>query len=583
MAYGRIPQMTDAVTTRDRRLLVVFAGPRSGSNFLCDTLEGIPGMIGLSEVFNPREIYGLNKHPELRQRLLDEFGSSEKLIHAFRMMPGLAIDALIHSTQDARWVMIKVCPNQIHSAALRSILAKHAAGAIFLVRRRLDQFVSLGKAMASDQWHSADTTGLRPSADFEAFLRWSTMMDGWIDRTAQTCKSLGLPVASLRYDRDLLMADPKARTSALSARLAVLPLGATSEMLSKQSFFRRQDLTVDVFDRIENGPQFHAALIRHRLLDFALGEKHTAFDASPEPGPMMRRDTVAAMRMATLLKNRNYSDLREMVDQIGRSIDGDPRVPQPLPDRDHSFRRVTFVCGLHKSGTTLFHDTLAARYDVAHLKCEDVPRNEGQFLQDVAPQERAFGGPGSFAFHSPMCPPPETDPKRARLLADRMLRHWASFATDPHHPHLLEKSPPNLTRIAWLRSLFPQARFLIFVRDPRATALATRKWRPLPLETLVLHWNAAHLSALRDLAEDCLVLTYEAFCDDPGAVADQAATFCEMQPRDYDAPQVSPALVNSNPAYIPLFPKTLSLALPFRAWEVFGYQLDLAGDPVRKT
>lgn len=571
--------MIKADHIKDRRLLVVFSGPRGGSNFLFDQLEGIPGMIGLSEVFNPRNIYGLNKHPVLRQRLLERFGASEALAEAFRMTPGLAIDALMTETPDTRWVMIKVCPNQIHDAALRAIMAKHAAGAIFLVRRRLDQFISLVKAMSSDQWHSVDTTDLRPKADFDTFLRWATMVDGWIDRTAKISKSLGLPVASLRYNRDLLMTDPKARSEALSARLAGLPLGATPEMLAKQSFFRRQDMTENAFDRIANGPEFHAALIGHGLLDFALGEKTTPFEGGLKPGPMMRRDTNAAKEMATRLKDRNYIGLREMVDQIGKSIDKDPRVPNPLPESDHSFRRVTFICGLHKSGTSLFHDMLAARYDVAHLECPDVPRNEGQFLQDVFPQEHAFGGPGSFAFHSPMCPPPEKDPERARQFAHRMLRQWASFATDPHQPHLLEKSPPNLTRIAWLRSIFPQSRFLILVRDPRATTLATRKWRQLPLESLVLHWNAAHLAALRDLGDDCLVLKYEDFCDDPDAVAKQAAAFCDMQPRLCAAPMGTPPAVSSNPFYIPSFPNKLSVSLPFRAWEVFGYRLDLAGDP----
>ncbi len=571
--------MMHADAPTDRRLLVVLAGPRSGSNFLCDMLEGLPGLIGLSEVFNPRDIYGLNRHPVLRQRLLDWFGSADALSHAFRMTPERAIDALMEVSQDSAWVLIKVCPNQIHGAALRSILARHAAGAVLLVRRRLDQFISLGKAMASDQWHSAPTTDLRPQVEVEAFLRWTNMMDGWITRTAGACTAAGVPVVSLRYDRDLLAPDPDARAHALAARLAVLPCGFTPDTIRKTSFFRRQDSTADVFDRVADGQHLREALVRHDVLDFALGEMHTPFDPV-EPGPMMRRDTVAVARMGALLGERQFGSLREMLGDVGLGLEGDPRVPRPLPDVPHAFRRVTFICGLHRSGTTLFHDVLAARYDVAHLRCPDVPRNEGQFLQDVAPQERAFGGPGSFAFHAPMCPPAEADPERARQLGERMLRQWAGFATDPNHPHLLEKSPPNLTRIAWLRSLFPQARFIIFARDPRATAMATRKWRPMPLETLLLHWNAAHLAALRDLDDDCLVLTYEAFCDDPAGVAAQAAAFAGMALRPTELQPALPAVVNANPAYLARFPADLALTLPFRTWEVFGYDLRLAQDPL---
>ncbi|MFN4154621.1 MAG: sulfotransferase [Paracoccaceae bacterium] len=569
--------MTDGAAPSPRRLIVVLAGPRSGSNFLCNLLEGMPGLIALSEVFNPRDIYGLNNHPALRQRLVERFGSEDALAHAFRMTPEEATDALMEATQDARLVLIKVFPNQIHGAALRSILAKYGAGAILLMRRRLDQFISLNKALAQDMWHSAATTDLRPRIEVEPFLRWTAAMDGWIARTARSCQQVGLPVAALSYERDLLDPDPDSLAAGLAARLAVLRCGLTPGTISKRSFFRRQDMTDDPFGKVVDGAILKDALASHGALDLALSTMHHPFDPV-EPGPMMRRDRAASAEMSGLLDARRFSALRAMLDKVGFSIDGDPRVPQPLRDVDHSFRRVTFICGLHRSGTTLLHDTLAARYDVAQLVCPDVPRHEGQFLQDVAPQERPFGGPGSFAFHAPMCPGPVDDPARAKGLADRLLRTWTAYATDPHHPHLLEKSPPNLTRIAWLRSLFPQARFLILTRDPRAVVLATRKWQRLPVETLLLHWNAAHWAALRALGDDCLVLTYEAFCADPAGVTARTAAFCDMAPRADQAGSTLPKVVDTNPAYLARFPKDVSLSLPFRAWEVFGYDFRLAGD-----
>lgn len=573
--------MTTDTRPLDRRLLVVLAGPRSGSNFLGSILDGLPGMVSLSEVFNPRDIFGLNTHADLRQRLLDRFGSEDRLYHAFRMTPELGADALMEETPDARLVMIKVFPNQVHGAALRAILAKHGVGAIFLVRRRLDQFISLHKAMAQDLWHSTETTDLRPVIDTEQYLRWTAVMDEWITQTARTCQKLGLPVASLRYERDLLNPDPESRAHALAARLAMLPCGFTPETLRKKSFFRRQDNSDDPFAKVTDGPRLKEELSANGALDQALSALQTPYDLT-EPGPMQRRNREASADMATHLAARQFGSLRTMLDNVGFEIEGDPRVPVPLRDADHGFRRLTFICGLHRSGTTLLHDTLAARFDVSHLISPDVPRHEGQFLQDIAPQERPFGGPGSFAFHSPMCPRPVEDPGKAKALADRMLRTWAGYATDPQHTHLLEKSPPNLTRIAWLRSLFPNARFIVLVRDPRAVVLATRKWQRLPVETLLLHWNAAHWAALRALEEDCLVLTYEAFCADPMAVTDQAAVFCGMDPRADQGPGSLPEIKDTNADYLARFPKDVHLSLPFRTWEVFGYDLRLAKDSAAK-
>ena len=230
-------------------------------------------MLSLSEVFNPRDIYGLNNHPVLRRRLLDRFGSDDRLLHAFRMTPERAIDALMEDTPDARWVMIKVFPNQVHGAALRAILAKHGAGAIFLVRRRLDQFISLQKAMAQDVWHSIETTDLRPDINTVQYLRQTAVLDDWITRTVRSCQRLSLPVASLRYERDLLDPDPESRARALAARLDVLPCGFTPETIGKKSFFRRQDTSDDPFVKVTNGPRLKQDLIAYGVLDHALSAR----------------------------------------------------------------------------------------------------------------------------------------------------------------------------------------------------------------------------------------------------------------------------------------------------------------------
>lgn len=278
--------------------------------------------------------------------------------------------------------------------------------------------------------------------------------------------------------------------------------------------------------------------------------------------------------VARALAERRFAEARGLLGQIGLTVDPDPRAPRPLKRVAHNIRHVTFICGLHRSGTTLAQDYLAKHYDLAFLERAHVPENEGQFLQDVYPAESPFGGPGIFGFYPQMRPAPVTDRAEAARLADRLLGSWAAYSSDPGHAHLLEKSPPNLTRIPWLRSLFPQARFVIWTRDPRATTMSTQKWHQIPVNTLMQHWNAAYLYAVEALAEDCMIMRYEDFCADPAGSAASIAKFCGIAPRQSAlAPgQRFATITNANQKYIDAFPPQFNTRAKLRAWELFGYR-----------
>ncbi len=279
--------------------------------------------------------------------------------------------------------------------------------------------------------------------------------------------------------------------------------------------------------------------------------------------------------VAQALRERRFADANALLSQIGLTVDRDDRAPVTLKRVPHSFTNLSFICGLHRSGTSLGQDYLAKHYDVAFLQKARVPENEGQFLQDVYPSERPFGGPGTFAFYPQMRPAPVTDTDQAQRLADRLLGSWAAYANDPGHHHLLEKSPPNITRIGWLRSLFPQARFVIWTRDPRATSMSTHKWHNIPVNTLMQHWNAAYLSAIEALGDDCMITRYEDFCTDPEATAAEIARFCGIARREtpLEPGKRFATVTNANQKYLDEFPAQFSTRAKLRAWELFGYRV----------
>lgn len=249
--------------------------------------------------------------------------------------------------------------------------------------------------------------------------------------------------------------------------------------------------------------------------------------------------------------------------------------PQRLPDVDYNnspaIDRFVFICGLHRSGTTLLERLLASRFDVAYLRAS-VPESEGQHMQSVYRAANVYGGAGRFAFSREMPADLErllSDPEacRARIIAD-----WNRFVVGTSST-LLEKSPPNLTKIDWLRQVFPGARFVIMTRDPRAASAATRKWSNTPLEELMRHWDTAYSQAVaQSREEDCTVLRYEDLCENQDGEISRIAAFLRLDARDSSGhiEERHRELTNSNAKYFAMHGDT---RYGPGIWDHFGYQV----------
>lgn len=262
--------MTDSADAAG--LIVLLTGQRAGSNHFLSLLQGAPEMVVLSEVFNPRAVYGIGALPEA-EPLAERHGGMLGLHRAFRLHPEAALLDLRRAVGPGRKVVIKVCPAQVHGNALRRILSEQADAAVMLTRRRIDQYVSLGKAMETDRWHGLDTTELRPHVDLEPFLGWAAQLDRWLAEVGALCTVTRTPLARVDYDRDLDQPDRERLVTGLAERLAVLDLPCGTLNASGDSPFRRQDATRESFARIANGAALRAELAALNLLDYALASQ----------------------------------------------------------------------------------------------------------------------------------------------------------------------------------------------------------------------------------------------------------------------------------------------------------------------
>lgn len=270
------------------------------------------------------------------------------------------------------------------------------------------------------------------------------------------------------------------------------------------------------------------------------------------------------------------SKLKSGLTGLKKAAGGEQAIsPKDLPLIDiasepASFDRFIFICGLHRSGTTLLERHLRVRFRITALS-SPVHESEGQHLQDVYPAGRLYGGPGRFAFAPEMRParPQESD---AAVARERLLACWTAWTTEKTDT-LLEKSPPNLTKIPWLRAVFPGAQFIIMTRDPRVVAAATDKWSGTSNEELMFHWHVAHSIALEDEGPDCVRVRYEDFCADSEAEIARMQTTLGLEPKSGSEVKDERfgQLVNSNAKYLEgLPPRNYGSG----AWDAFGYDVN---------
>jgi hypothetical protein len=180
-----------------------------------------------------------------------------------------------------------------------------------------------------------------------------------------------------------------------------------------------------------------------------------------------------------------------------------------------------FLGGLHRSGTTLLFRMLREHPAISGFANNQdanewlAAEDEGQYLQSVYPQAIYWGGPGKFAFS-----PDAHLTEQSELLTvenkAKLALQWFPYWDLAKH-FLLEKSPPNLIWTRFLQSVFPNSSFVIIERHPVAVSLATEKWSPTGLPSLIEHWLAAHetFELDRPHLQRVMTIKYETLISEP--------------------------------------------------------------------
>lgn len=192
--------------------------------------------------------------------------------------------------------------------------------------------------------------------------------------------------------------------------------------------------------------------------------------------------------------------------------------------------KFAFICGLHRSGTSLVFKCLRDHPEISGFANTGVPEDEGQHLQSVVPTAKSYGGPGRFGY-AQQAYLDETSELATPETAATILEDWSPY-WDMDKAVLLEKSPPNLIRTRFLQQLFPNSYFIIITRHPIAVSYATKKWKKISVSGLIQHWLFCHEAFLKDqpFLEKSIMIRYEDFVQKPDQILEDIYTFLALEP-----------------------------------------------------
>lgn len=145
------------------------------------------------------------------------------------------------------------------------------------------------------------------------------------------------------------------------------------------------------------------------------------------------------------------------------------------------FDRPVIILSAPRSGSTLLFEALARAPGVYTIGKESHPLIEG--WAGLSPRRSGYGSNRLLASDA------------GGGVAEALRFHFASRLRDRHgHPpppgpvRFLEKTPKNILRVPFMRELFPDAHFVVLLRDPRAV-----------LSSMMEAWRSGHFVTYRDL------------------------------------------------------------------------------------
>lgn len=256
--------------------IIILTVERSGSNMLSDMLRQLDGNCPLFEIFRP----GSNANLAANEGLFDALNAAVGQNFDGPEDPRLAAYITAHKPaffahlSDAarsagyQSISCKFFLKHLTDADLAEILARPNVRVIFLLRSRIDQHISLKKALLTKTFVRQNTTEITVNLTAPGFLRAAGEIDIAFAARLDLVKHAARPYTVLEYERDLNTSD-RGRTTAVAAALAAIGIAQSFAHYSAPNWLDKQDLNRDWRDKIVDGAAISADLAQMGLLEYA--------------------------------------------------------------------------------------------------------------------------------------------------------------------------------------------------------------------------------------------------------------------------------------------------------------------------
>ncbi|WP_165441537.1 tetratricopeptide repeat-containing sulfotransferase family protein [Rubinisphaera italica] len=267
--------------------------------------------------------------------------------------------------------------------------------------------------------------------------------------------------------------------------------------------------------------------IRHQsLLWMALGRAYDAKKLYAEAfDAYLRGNQLKPRPDFTTNERHNVADHQHFMSEIAAVFDCD--FFNQRSEMGHSSELPVFIVGMPRTGTTLTEQILSSH---SHVYAA------GE-LQEV--------GAWPIQIECMICTRPLKYPSAARELNQKQVRHLASrharFLTghDPTALRIVDKMPTNFLHLGMIGLLFPNARIIHCIRDPRDVAISCIRqnldWPFCDLEqlgpyitayqNLMKHWEAT-------IPNPIYPLSYETLVTNPDQEIRRLIEFCNLPWQD---------------------------------------------------
>ena len=219
-----------------------------------------------------------------------------------------------------------------------------------------------------------------------------------------------------------------------------------------------------------------------------------------------------------------------LLEEFSRSLHRELKIAlTPVPKG----KKWVFLVGCYNSGTTLLAEVLGRHPEISALP------TEGHFITDQFIKDYEIGLPRMWVDREDifMMDESSTGPD-----PDRIKKEWG-MRLDTSKPVLLEKSPPNVSKMRWLNRYFDNPVFIGVIRNGYAVAegisrKAKPKHRPSgwPIEKSAYQWKRSNEVMLEsaEYVNRFKLITYEEFTENTGSVLDEVTDFLGISPFSRD-------------------------------------------------